>query len=382
MTNLALVGALCTALSLTSLSAQTRIAFVGDSISHGFTPAHASYRAPLWQLLSNHCVDFVGTRIGCAGGSSLAVGTLPTGLKRFDQDHEAQSGRPAFDILAQWIVAAPVAADLYVIQAGTNDLAWYQPAMTPANTLAALVALTNVIQALPGSPTVVVCTLPGADASVLTQPGIHHRLLADIDQLNQLITDTPSPFSADTVIARLDVGFDPTPNVDTFDGIHPNNAGEAKIAATIFAAIGPSVIGTPGFACWKEFGMGCEYLEAGGVPTVGHLRQFGGRPILGANFQMVISEIPSNSLPIALVSLTDFPPVLIGPAAPGCTLLVDPTVTASPSLVGGQWILTLPIPTSTSFIGSEVFVQGIAVGGGYNPLDALNTNAGIVRIGT
>ncbi len=382
MTNRALVGALCTALSLTSLHAQTRVAFVGDSISHGFTPAHPSYRAPLWQLLSSHCVDFVGTRIGCAGGSSLAVGTLPTGLKRFDQDHEAQSGRPAFDILAQWVVAAPVSADLYVIQAGTNDLAWWQPVMTPANTLAALVALTSVIQALPGSPQVCVCTLPGADPSVLTLPGISPTLLTDIARLNALITASPSPFPAGTLIAPIDVGFDPTPNVHTFDGIHPNDAGEAKIAATIFAAIGSSVISTTGFACWKEFGMGCEHPDANGDPEVGHLRQLGGRPILGANYQLLLSEIPANSLPIAFVSLTDFPPILIGPTAPGCTLLVDPTTTASPALVGGQWILTLPIPTSTSFIGTEVFVQGIAVGGGYNPLDALNTNAGIVRIGT
>jgi acyl-CoA thioesterase-1 len=374
-------GALFTALFLPSLSAQTRVAFLGDSITHGFTPAQPSYRTPLWSLLSNSCVDFVGTRIGTNGGSSPTVGALPTGLPRFDQDHEAQSGRSALDMLLQWGVAVPVAADVYVIQAGTNDLAWLQPVMTPGVTLTVLVALANAIHALPGSQTVIVCTLPGAHSSVLGQPGISQSLLSDIATLNLNITASPSPFPADTFVAQIDAGFDPSPNVDTFDGIHPNDAGEAKIAATLFSVLAPKVISTPGFACFKEFGMGCEYPDANGDPALGRMRQIGPRPTLGAAFDLGFFEIPPGTVPFAFMSLTDFAPVLIGPAAPGCSLLVNPAVLTGATLVGGQWVLSLPIPNIPTLVGTEFFVQGGTVGGSFNSLDALNTNAGIVRIG-
>lgn len=376
-----ILGALFTALFLPALSAQTRVAFLGDSITHGFTPANPSYRTALWNQLSSSCVDFVGTRIGTNGGSSLTVGALPTGLPRFDQDHEAQSGRSAFDMLLQWGVAVPVAADVYVIQAGTNDLAWLQPVMTPDVTLTVLVALAKAIHALPGNQTVIVCTLPGAHSSVLGLPGISPSLLTDIATLNGLIKASPSPFPAGTVVAKIEVGFDPTPNVDTFDGIHPNGAGEAKIAANLFSVLAPVVISTPGFACFKEFGMGCVYPGTGGAPALGRLRQIGPRPTLGATFDLGFFEIPQGTVPFVFMSLTDFAPVLIGPAAPGCSLLVDPTVAVLPAAIGGQWVLSLQIPNSSTFVGTEIFVQGVTLGGGFNSLDSLNTNAGIVRIG-
>ncbi len=106
-------------LGSTLLPAQTRIMPLGNSITEGTgTTNLTGYRKPLWGLISQYNIDFVGNEN--AGDNS-----------GFDQDHEGHPGKTAAfirDNLQGWLEQQ--SPDFVLFHIGTNDISNNRPTQT------------------------------------------------------------------------------------------------------------------------------------------------------------------------------------------------------------------------------------------------------------
>jgi lysophospholipase L1-like esterase len=197
-----------------------RIMPLGDSITQA-NDRYDSYRRRLWLRLrqAGYEVDFVGSHQTHFGG--------PAPRSDFDQDHEGHWGWRVDEVLTrieQWTAAAE--PDVVLIHLGTNDLG-VEPIET---TLAELQSLLERIRQVNPQVTLLIAELiPCGDPEQIRQLNQLIRQLA-----NQMNTDNSSVISVDQFS-----GFDPTRSKDTYDGCHPNAAGERKIADRWFAALQP-----------------------------------------------------------------------------------------------------------------------------------------------
>jgi acyl-CoA thioesterase I len=192
---------------------------LGDSITQG-DAQHASYRRTLWRLLQEggFRTDFVGSqREGFGGGPPNPD---------FDQDHEGHWGFRVDEILVGldgWAGAAQ--PDVVLVHLGTNDV--LQGQSVPGTT-AELESVIRRLQAVNSRVTVLVAqVIPSAAAPANS-----------IEILNAAIRGMAARTStAQSLVIAVDhaSGFDPS--VDTYDGIHPNERGEQKMAEAWFRGL-------------------------------------------------------------------------------------------------------------------------------------------------
>jgi len=194
-----------------------RIMALGDSITEGDNEA-ATYRYYLQKDLEADgvAVDFVGSRSGVFRGRPR--------FDDFDPDHEGHWGWTTAEVLERIDEWAPAArADVVLVHLGTNDFR-DDPAVTSGNISAIIDELRKA------NPDVVVFLariIPSDRA-----PCERHAALNDgIERMGREKSTERSPVE----IVRQDEGFDPA--VDTYDGTHPNEPGERKIAEKWFRAI-------------------------------------------------------------------------------------------------------------------------------------------------
>ncbi len=196
-----------------------RIMPLGDSITQG-NYRYNSYRRPLWHRLkeAGHRVNFVGsmTRNHIAGP--------PDG--DFDRDHEGHWGwtvNQILDRLDGW--AREARADVALIHLGTNDLFKGDDPETIARELG------QVIETLRAANPRVAIFL----AELIPARGSEPAYVA----VNARIRELASMATGDSPVVIVDMftGFDP--DAHTYDGVHPNAAGEALLAARWFAALDP-----------------------------------------------------------------------------------------------------------------------------------------------
>lgn len=217
-TGVALRAALlaCAALAAPLHARSVRIMPLGDSITESVT-TFASYRYWLWQDLvgAGYDVDFVGTERGVLLGPPL--------FDDFDQDHEGHTGFRTDEVLphvAEW--AATSKPDIVLIHLGTNDL-WQGRDVEDvrADMHSIVIELRSV------NPRVIILL---AEIIPSTQ--------FDVEPLNRALHKvavtrwTPqSPVHAvDQHTGFFAVG-------DTWDGVHPDQGGEMKIATRFFEAL-------------------------------------------------------------------------------------------------------------------------------------------------
>ncbi len=194
-----------------------RIMPLGDSITEG-VDGYASYRRQLWKALEarGQAADFVGSVTGSRDASPYTD---------FDQHHEGHPGWLADEVLA-WAGAWTAAAkpQIVLLHIGTNDLSHLQTVESTVQ------EISSIIDAIRGSsPTAHV-----ALAKII--PSNFH--VAETQQLNAgiglLASQKDTPSSRVLVVDQW-TGFDAV--TDTYDGLHPNAAGEQKMAAKWDAAI-------------------------------------------------------------------------------------------------------------------------------------------------
>lgn len=192
---------------------------LGDSITQG-NSNHNSYRRLLWLNLrqANYNVDFVGsTRENFEGTSPLSD---------FDQDHEGHWGWPADEILKQidgWVRTSQ--PDIVLIHLGTNDINQGQSLTSTIEELRRLIKILRRIN--PRVKVLIAQLIPCGDE-------------AKIRQFNRLIMNlarSTNTRRAPVIVVDQFSGFNAKAGFDTYDGCHPNEAGEEKIASRWFAAL-------------------------------------------------------------------------------------------------------------------------------------------------
>jgi acyl-CoA thioesterase-1 len=212
--------------SVPSECAVLRVMPLGDSITEAES-GRASYRYWLYHDLvrDGWKVDFVGSRSGVYGGAPR--------FADFDADHEGHWGSTTREVrqgIDGWADAAR--ADVVLLMLGSND-----GARNLAATTANLTAIIGQLRAhRPGVSVLLARVPPVGDPAT-------GALWGDIRLLNRAISqvaerlDTPD---ARVVVVDQGEGFDI--RRDTYDGIHPNESGERKLAARFresFAAVAP-----------------------------------------------------------------------------------------------------------------------------------------------
>src|SRR5690606_37698240 len=168
-------------------------------------------------------VDFVG---------SLSQACAPTGS---DPDHEGHGGFLVTQSVANgdtrsWLEANT--PDVLLMHFGTNDV-W--SAIPPARILEAYTAIVEDLRDLNPDAVILVAQIiplhPDASFGCTDCPQRAIDLNAEIPGWAAELTTEQSPIH----VVDQHTGFDPA--LDTYDGVHPDEDGDAKIAATWFAAL-------------------------------------------------------------------------------------------------------------------------------------------------
>lgn len=196
-----------------------RIMPLGDSITQG-DKKHNSYRRPLWIQLrkAGYNIDFVGsTRENFNGHSPLSD---------FDQDHEGHWGWRADQVLEKidgWSrINKP---DIVLIHLGTNDLFHEK---SPESTLEELWQLVQKLRRTNPRVKMLIAQLIPCGDKVQIQ-----LLNQGIATLARITTTQESPI----IVVDQFSGFNAAAGIDTYDGCHPNEVGEKKMASRWLAAL-------------------------------------------------------------------------------------------------------------------------------------------------
>ncbi len=200
-------------------AARPHIACIGDSITQS-NSSYKSYRYSLWKKLIDNGVpfDFVGSLSSNFGGSPV----WPTYLgKSFDPNHEGHWGWRTDEILANlptWL--GSYTPDIALIHLGSNDIIQGQSISSTIG------ELTSIISTLRRKNPKVIVLL----AQVIPY-GSNYTFSTSIPPLNTqigLLAQAQSTANSNVVVVDQFTGF--SVSADTFDGVHPDDSGEEKMA--------------------------------------------------------------------------------------------------------------------------------------------------------
>ncbi|MEE9444391.1 MAG: GDSL-type esterase/lipase family protein [Cocleimonas sp.] len=203
-----------------------RILPLGDSITHGAgynfaNPDHSSYRDELYELLNGaqFNFEFVGT------DASTYTQANGTSIELKHEGHPSWRADEIDNNLTSWLTSYGVPVDIALVHAGTNDI--LQTQGTNAETVT---DIENIIAKLQAS---------NANITLLIAKIIPIQNPDTTVALNALLTDAwaaaQSTATSSVKVVDHHSGF--TASDLSADLIHPNVAGEAKMAQTWFEAI-------------------------------------------------------------------------------------------------------------------------------------------------
>lgn len=211
--------------SMATAQDAVRIMPLGDSITQGNRHQN-SYRRPLWHALQEAGleVDFVGSQ------RRNHWGRPPD--PDFDMDHEGHWGWRADQILPRldkWAAAAR--PDIVLVHLGTNDVAHGK---SPEQIADELTAIIETFRAHNPKVAVLVAQLID-NAFISTQ----------VQALNRVISGLSGHATPKSPVIIVDqwTGFDP--RTHTYDGTHPNDAGERLMATRWAEALLPLLSNSP-----------------------------------------------------------------------------------------------------------------------------------------
>lgn len=218
MRHLALLPSLLLPAGTADAGEALRIMPLGDSITQGY---HTSYRDPLWFALldAGWEVDFVGGMDRNYGG-----GEPP---RAYDTDHEGHWGWHAdqvLDRIADWVQRAD--PDVVLLHLGTNDVGRGHDSRETAGEVARIID--RLREHNPGVHVLLAQIIP------VDYPDANERIV----EYNKALVQTAAALdreSSRVVLVDQFEGFDA--NQDTYDGIHPNESGNHKMAARWLAGL-------------------------------------------------------------------------------------------------------------------------------------------------
>ncbi|HVT90263.1 MAG TPA: NPCBM/NEW2 domain-containing protein [Tepidisphaeraceae bacterium] len=204
-----------------------RIMPLGDSITQAFG-GHASYRYWLWNELADagYTVDLVGSQQppGVADGEPLFL--------NFDPHHEGHSGWTADEIAAMtqdqnWIdytLLPQNNPDIVLLHIGTNDINHGETNESTIDDISTIIdGLRNV------NPNVKILL-----AKIIPGDGIEDAV-QDLNSLMPALVAAKSTDESPITLIDQYTGFDV--DNDLYDGVHPSESGEKKIAQNWYNAL-------------------------------------------------------------------------------------------------------------------------------------------------
>ncbi|MEV0159674.1 cellulose binding domain-containing protein [Nonomuraea fuscirosea] len=231
----ALAAAVLFATTATASAAPIRIMPLGDSI----TGSPGCWRALLWNRLQStgHTnVDFVGTLPpqGCGVAH--------------DGDNEGHGGYLATNVANQGLLTGWLAAtrpDVVLMHFGTNDV-WSN--IAPATILGAFTTMVNQMRASNPAMKILVAKIIPMNPSSCADCA--QRAVTFNNAIPGWAAATTTPQSPITVVDQW-TGF--STGGDTYDGVHPNAAGDQKMSdkwyPALVEALGTSVSPPPSGGC-------------------------------------------------------------------------------------------------------------------------------------
>jgi lysophospholipase L1-like esterase len=211
--------------ALQTSNASVKVMPLGDSITES-TAGRNSYRYYLWHRLISHGyrVDFVGSEHG--------VGNGPPANSDFDMDHEGHSGWRADEIVTHiqaWAAAA--SPDVVLLHIGTNDL-WQGQSV--ASTVTDIGAIIDTLRSVNPRIRILLAQLIAQTGDAFISP-LNAALPA-------LAAEKDRPESPIVLVDQY-TGFDPSSM--TYDGTHPNDIGDSRMADRWFEKLGPTLDAYP-----------------------------------------------------------------------------------------------------------------------------------------
>jgi acyl-CoA thioesterase I len=199
-----------------------RIMPIGDSITQA-APGYNSYRRRLWHLLTNAGfeVDFVGSL------TTDKSGGLPP-KPDFDLDHEGHWGWRVEEILEEidgW--ASHAQPDYALIHLGSNDAFKSQSTSSTIDELSQLIDRLRAVN--PEIRVLLAKLIPAADPT-------RNLRLAEVNAEIPALAEAKSTELSPVVVVDHTVGFS---TMDLYDGVHPNDVGERKMATNWFNVLAP-----------------------------------------------------------------------------------------------------------------------------------------------
>ena len=204
-----------------------KIVTLGDSITQAENGQN-SYRKALWEQLTvaGYNVDFVGSENKNKDNNNFED-------RNFDPDHEGHwgwrideiiNGRGGEGKLSDWLTG--YTPDVALIHLGSND------AIQNNSTITSVDELNQVIDILRQDNSNITIFL--SQLIPTTNSGTNSR----IDDLNQRIPGIVADKNqANSPVILVDQSSGFNANTDTYDGVHPNDVGEAKMAQKWFDAL-------------------------------------------------------------------------------------------------------------------------------------------------
>lgn len=218
-----------------------RILPLGDSITQA-EANRASYRYPLWRMLvdSGLAFDFVGSLKKHQDRYSKGTPPQPDYEgESFDRDHEGHFGWTADEIikgrdfdngsgsgkLTEWVEGYD--ADIALVHLGTNDAFNRQSNESTVNELKEII---RILREDNPEVTVLLAKL----IPVKHDPGNADVVESLNEAIPQVVADMHTEQSPVILVDHFN-GFDA--EEDTYDGVHPNESGETRMAQRWFEAI-------------------------------------------------------------------------------------------------------------------------------------------------
>ncbi|MER2996568.1 GDSL-type esterase/lipase family protein [Pontibacter populi] len=224
-----------------------RIMCLGNSITQGNND-FASYRFELWKMLVEAGADFefVGSHNTNFGGQSPAYGTVLQGqtFTNYNEGHwgwsadqilNGNNGQPNAGKLNDWLTNYN--PDFVLMHVGTNDMFRNEPINETLDELREVVAQ---IRDKNPNVTILLAKLIPADPGK-AGPAAANNIILFNEEIPELVQELNSAASPVMLVDQF-AGFNATEGSDTWDGIHPNNSGEVKMAQRWFDAIYPLLV--------------------------------------------------------------------------------------------------------------------------------------------